>query len=72
MWGLYLGRPLHNISQAVTAETPIAFSAVRYHDLVPCLRGGHDAGKAIIDQQELFVEQWVQLPKIMSPLEGTL
>lgn len=73
MWGLYLGRPLHNISLAVTVETPMAFSADRYQDLVPCLPcGGHNAGMGTFKHQELFVEQWVQLPKIMSPLEGSL
>lgn len=73
MWGLYLGRPLHNISLAVTVETPMAFSADRYQDLVPCLPlVGFKAGKGILKHQELFVEQWVQLPKIMSPLEGSL
>lgn len=73
MWGLYLGRPLHNISLAVTVETPMAFSADRYQDRIPRLPcGGRNAGMGTLNHQELFVEQWVQLPKIMSPLEGSL
>lgn len=73
MWGLYLGRPLHNISQAVTVETPTAFSGARYQDRLSCSpHHGNDPRNGLLDHQERFVEQWVQLPRIMSPLEGCL
>lgn len=73
MWGLYLGRPLHNISQAVTVETPTAFSGSRYQDR-PTYSPHHGNGpqNGLLDHQERFVEQWVQLPRIMSPLESCL
>ncbi|KAL1858737.1 hypothetical protein Daus18300_009871 [Diaporthe australafricana] len=73
MWGLYLGRPLHNISQAITVETPVAFSGDENQWRAECVTGGTKSpGEHKLDHQELFVEQWVQLPRIMSPLEGSL
>jgi hypothetical protein len=73
MWGLYLGRPLHNISQAITVETPMAFSVHLDQDRPECFRHrGNDQQIGILDHQERFVEHWVQLPRIMSPLEGCL
>lgn len=73
MWGLYLGRPLHNISQAITVETPVAFSAHRYQTRSLCYPNRSDTiPSGMLDHQERFVEQWVQLPRIMSPLENCL
>lgn len=67
MWALYLGRPFHNISQAVTMETPISFS--EYQDSQCDTNGPEDK---LLNYQEIVVEQWVQLSRTMSPLEGSL
>ncbi|OJD29688.1 fungal specific transcription [Diplodia corticola] len=69
MWGLYLGRPLHDISATVTMETPIAFSEHRETYWTPSASG---LEHGVLDHQEILVEQYIQLPRIMSALEGAL
>ncbi|KAF2146171.1 uncharacterized protein K452DRAFT_242783, partial [Aplosporella prunicola CBS 121167] len=73
MWSLYLGRPFHNISQAVTMERPISFLQQQGNHWTEGTsqenRGPEDE---LLNYQEVTVGQWVQLSRIMSPLEGSL
>ncbi|KAF9875673.1 fungal specific transcription factor [Colletotrichum karsti] len=73
MWGLYLGRPFHNILQIATVETPMSLSqrerGCGASGAVPKEPGSTDRLLAL---QETLVEQWIQLSRIMSPLESSL
>ncbi|KAH7052015.1 hypothetical protein B0J12DRAFT_698707 [Macrophomina phaseolina] len=72
MWGLYVGRPFHNISPAISMETPIPFSQNMERYWTPVSRGRHGPENDLLDNQEVLVERSAQLSWIMSPLEGSL
>ncbi|TDZ68175.1 Nitrogen assimilation transcription factor nit-4 [Colletotrichum trifolii] len=72
MWGLYLGRPFHNILQAATVETPIHLSESKERHRTKDTSGVTEPNNKKAFLQELVVEHWIQLSIIMSSLEGSL
>ena len=76
MWTLYLGRPLHNYSKAVSIERPISFSTTGterhwapYSQATP---SAHSSAERISDPQDMVSEHWVRLFEIMSALQDSL
>lgn len=76
MWSLYLGRPLHTYSKAVSVEKPISFVSEREQKCWRPYGSERPSADPLIqsvpNRQEVVVEHWIQLFEIMSELEGSL